>query len=187
MLTYHLEICNQQKDLPIDETLWKKTVRMIFRDAVSETSEASRTPAVSREANALPPRAVISPHHWKKVSLSIAVVDDLTSHQVNVDFLGHDFPTDVISFPLQDDATCFQGELVVNAPFAVRSAKEYGWDARNELLLYVIHGSLHLTGYDDLAEYNEKQMRLAERFYLRRLKITIPPTMPQSADYQGQP
>ncbi len=212
MLTCHLEICNQQNVLPIDEARWKKTIRMIFRDAVSERSEMSkasqndpttrtlkrsqtskntqtsstvRQAAASRTVSSLPPRAVASPHCWKTVMLSVAVVDDPTSHRVNVDFLGHDFPTDVISFPLQDDATRFQGELVVNAPFAIRSAKEYGWDACNELLLYVIHGSLHLTGYDDLAECDEKQIRLAERFYLERLKIAIPPTMPQSAVYRG--
>lgn len=100
-------------------------------------------------------------------TLSIAVVNDPAIHQINRDFLKHDYPTDVLSFALEEDFDAFEGEVLVSAETALSHATDYGWSAEDELLLYVIHGTLHLAGYRDKTENEQAEMRAAEARYLR--------------------
>ena len=82
--------------------------------------------------------------------ISIALVDDATIHAVNRRHLAHDWPTDVISFRLSEvDDDELAGELVVSAEMAATTARQAGVGAWDELALYVVHGLLHLCGYDD--------------------------------------
>ena len=77
--------------------------------------------------------------------LSVAVVTDEAIHELNREFLQHDYPTDVLAFPL-DEA---ESEIVVSAERAVEEARERGVPPLAELMLYVVHGLLHLAGHDD--------------------------------------
>jgi probable rRNA maturation factor len=98
-----------------------------------------------------------------RAAISIALVDDQTIHSLNRKHLGHDWPTDVITFPLAAaDDPVLTGELVISAETAVRSAHELGVDAWDELKLYVVHGLLHLCGYDDGDETVALAMRERE-------------------------
>jgi probable rRNA maturation factor len=104
--------------------------------------------------------------------LSLAFVDNPTIHRLNMRYLQHDEPTDVLSFPLSEPtAKRLSGELVIGAEVAKMQAEERGHDTQAELALYVIHGLLHLCGYDDKNDAAEKQMRERERHYLRRLGL----------------
>ena len=85
-------------------------------------------------------------------TLNIAIVDDPTIHGLNRQFLDHDYPTDVLSFLLERDGGSLEGEVIVSPDTAPAGPREFGWSAADELLLYVIHGTLHLVGYDDQAE-----------------------------------
>jgi probable rRNA maturation factor len=105
-------------------------------------------------------------------SLSLAFVDDATIHRINKQFLNHDEPTDVVTFPLSGKgARTLEGELVIGAEVARRAAAERGHDEQVELALYVIHGVLHLCGYDDKTQAAEKEMRAGERKYLKKLNL----------------
>ena len=106
-------------------------------------------------------------------TISLAVVDDPTMHELNRRFLKHNYPTDVLSFVLEDDGQKLDGEVIVSADYAVRSAPDYGWSAADELLLYVIHGTLHLVGYDDLDDESCAKMRERERHYLSQFGVTV--------------
>ena len=84
-------------------------------------------------------------------------------------------PTDVISFPLEDELAvgALLGEVVVSADTAAREARARRLPFERELLLYVAHGTLHLLGYDDhaprdRARMHRRQERLLERFLSRR-------------------
>lgn len=99
-------------------------------------------------------------------SVSVAIVDDKTIARLNAQFLEHEGPTDVLSFVLEHEGDRLEGEIVVSADTATRVAAQVGWRADDELLLYVIHGALHLAGLDDLQEAERQQMRAAERQYL---------------------
>lgn len=85
-----------------------------------------------------------------RASISIALVDDATIRVLNRRHLDHDWPTDVITFRLSEpDDPELSGELVVSAEMAAATAQEVGADPRAELALYIVHGLLHLCGYDD--------------------------------------
>src|SRR4051794_40043007 len=104
--------------------------------------------------------------------ISLAFVDNPTIHTLNKRYLDHDEPTDVLSFPLSDaGARKLSGELVLGAEVARERAAEMGHAEDAELALYVIHGLLHLCGYDDKSPVAERAMRDRERHYLRQLGL----------------
>lgn len=107
--------------------------------------------------------------------LSLAIVDDPTIHDLNVRFLDHDYPTDVLSFLIEQKGDYLEGEVIASAQTAAVSAASYGWDPKDELLLYFIHGILHLVGYDDHRDEDREAMRAKERHYLAQLGIQVPP------------
>jgi probable rRNA maturation factor len=98
-------------------------------------------------------RHVLLAENRVDASISIALVDNDTIHRLNMKHLGHDWPTDVITFPLSGDFDpVLAGELVVSAEMAVSTAREMGSGPRHEVGLYLVHGLLHLCGYDDSNE-----------------------------------
>jgi probable rRNA maturation factor len=104
--------------------------------------------------------------------ISLAFVDNPTIHTLNKRYLDHDEPTDVLSFPLSDPkAKKLSGELVIGAEVAKERAEELGHAVDAELALYVIHGLLHLCGYDDKSEKAERAMRERERHYLKHFGL----------------
>jgi probable rRNA maturation factor len=118
--------------------------------------------------------AVLRGEGVEAATISVAVVDDRAIHRVNREFLGHDHPTDVVSFVLSDDDEPLAGELVVSAETAVRVAERIGATPWNELALYVAHGLLHLCGYDDLDEESAAVMRTREEAALSLSGLSNP-------------
>jgi probable rRNA maturation factor len=104
--------------------------------------------------------------------ISIAIVNDARMHELNRRYLNHDYPTDVLSFVLARDGDRLDGQIIVSADYAAREAAPYGWSADDELLLYTIHGALHLVGYDDLSPEAKQEMREQERRYLALFELT---------------
>lgn len=104
-------------------------------------------------------------------SIGVMVTDDDTIHQINRRHLDHDYPTDVISFTYQRSSSRVEGELVISLCTARRTAQELGWDWRHELLLYVVHGTLHICGLEDSTATQRAEMRARELEALDRLGI----------------
>ncbi len=119
-------------------------------------------------------RSVLEQSSYQSAMVSVAVVDDPTIHAINRQYLEHDYPTDVLSFVLEDDGRQLQGELVVSADTAASNAVDYGWSAADELLLYLVHGSLHLVGHRDKEPAEIAAMRQAEAAHLKQLGIVMP-------------
>jgi probable rRNA maturation factor len=107
-------------------------------------------------------RTVLKRAGLRAAKISLAIVDDDTIHALNRQYLGHDEPTDVLSFALQDEGETLEGEIIASAEMARRRADEFGWTPDDELLLYVIHGTLHLVGYDDRSAEDALRMRREE-------------------------
>lgn len=99
----------------------------------------------------------------RHAKISVAVVDDPTIHRLNRQYLDHDYATDVLSFVLERSDDSLEGEVIVSADTACACAPEFAWSAGDELLLYVIHGVLHLAGYDDILPEERIEMRSRER------------------------
>ena len=117
-------------------------------------------------------RAVLEGEHIADYEISLAFVDNETSHRLNKRYLDHDEPTDVLSFPLSDpSAKKLAGELVIGVEIGRDQASERGHDVQAELALYVIHGLLHLCGYDDKSPSEADQMHERERHYLAKLGL----------------
>lgn len=123
--------------------------------------------------------------------VEVLLVEDQESQRVNREFLGHDYPTDVITFalgaePMVDSpgdplgepgrpSFTLEGSLVVNLELAIRAASELNWPVQFELLLYCVHGLLHLVGEDDQTDTARARMVAAERRVFSELGLTMPP------------
>ncbi len=114
---------------------------------------------------------VVQKFKLKSLTASISIVDDPTIHRLNREHLDHDWPTDVISFVFESDDGKVDGEIIASADTASRLAQQAEWPTADELLLYIIHGLLHLAGLDDLKDEERQQMRIAERDCLVALAV----------------
>lgn len=125
-------------------------------------------------------------------SLAIILSDDRELAALNVRHMGHDGPTDVLSFPMlpasefpihagQDPAVrrrpeapfvspptrrTHLGDIVVSVERAVAQAPEQGWSAADEMRQLVVHGALHICGWDHAAVAERDAMRALERAVL---------------------
>jgi probable rRNA maturation factor len=105
--------------------------------------------------------------------LSIALVNDRHMSRLHQQFMNIPGPTDVLTFPLDLDARgrAVSGEVVVCVPEARRRAREHDVDVKSELLLYALHGMLHLCGFDDRTDRGYARMHRAEDMILTHLGV----------------
>ena len=110
-------------------------------------------------------RWIADQYEIPEFEVSIAIVDDPTIHEINREHLQHDYPTDVISFIFEtnEETGRIEGEVVASWDTAARLAAAAKWRPEDELLLYIVHGLLHLAGLDDIEPEDEQEMRAAER------------------------
>ncbi len=116
--------------------------------------------------------------------VTVTLTDGETIRQINNEHRGIDSETDVLSFPLWDvrqgeepfenpDTGCIMlGDIVISLPRLKEQAEEYGHSQKREAAYLLIHGMLHLLGYDHMEENEKQEMRLKEEELLRELKIT---------------
>ena len=145
---YEIEIADNQECLTIDEEF----VRTIVRQTLQTEQVAAAT-------------------------ISVAIVDNAQIHELNRKFLNHDYETDVLSFLLEEPSgpraqlppdaprgtgKTIDGEVIVSSEMAINMAADYSWEALDELTLYIVHGLLHLCGYDDLTADELPVMRARE-------------------------
>jgi probable rRNA maturation factor len=93
---------------------------------------------------------------------------DAELQRLNREFLGNDYPTDVLSFPSDTDND-FIGEIAISVDRAKQQAKEYGHTADEELRILMLHGVLHLMGMNH--ENDRGQMRRTEMRWRRVLEL----------------
>ena len=91
--------------------------------------------------------------------LSIVFVGAKRMRSVNREYLKHDYVTDVLTFDLGEG----MGEIIICPEVAVANAKVHRTTIDHEIILYVIHGILHLAGYDDHTAQDILQMRRMEK------------------------
>ena len=120
----------------------------------------------------------------RSAEISVAVVDNATIWRLNRRHLQHDYPTDVLSFLLESDPETpsrsgprgagrrIEGEVIVSAEMALQMSAQYHWRGADELCLYLVHGLLHLCGYDDLTPDEQIIMRQRERDILQFWNLT---------------
>ena len=127
----------------------------------------------------------------KKVRVDISFVDKKEIKKLNKDFRNIDKETDVLSFPVlnlkpnekvnpkdfMDDfdpetKSIMLGDIIICNEVASKNAEEYGHSFEREVCYLVVHGCLHLLGYDHMEEDDKKLMRTMEELVLSKYKIT---------------
>ena len=122
------------------------------------------------------------------VEVSVLVADDAQLHELNRDYRGVDAPTDVLSFASEEeapggqafvrppDAPRYLGDIALSYERVVAQAAEYGHSRERELAFLVVHGVLHLLGYDhERGPEDEAAMRAREEAVMELLGLTREP------------
>lgn len=115
--------------------------------------------------------------HLPQAEVTIRIVDEAESHQLNLDYRGKDAPTNVLSFPFEAPPEIeldLLGDLVICRQVVEKEAKE-----QNKLLLahwahMVVHGALHLLGYDHIEDEEAQEMEQLETQLLHHLGFSDP-------------
>lgn len=115
-----------------------------------------------------------------ELSIGLTFVDDEEMQAINREQRGIDRTTDVLSFPLYEPDEPIElfeeelapfGDIVLSVPKALAQAEEYGHSVEREVLYLIVHGLLHLAGYDHLDEAEKAEMRAAEERLLSAIKV----------------
>lgn len=128
--------------------------------------------------------------------VAVVVTDNDYVQRLNRDYRGVDAPTDVLSFAAQEgealDASFapeaaeeinrYLGDLILAWPYAAAQAAHYGYPVQTELQLLVVHGCLHLLGYDHDTDENQAEMWAAQHAILTGLGVTVDLTQRMAAE-----
>jgi probable rRNA maturation factor len=110
------------------------------------------------------------------LALTIVLTSDAEIAALNRQFRGVDAPTDVLSFPsdeppMDDDEPLYMGDLIIAYPYAKAQADALQHDANDNFALLVVHGTLHLLGFDHDSDETRESMWTAQAAILRQLGI----------------
>jgi probable rRNA maturation factor len=148
--------------IQISETLQSHALSHV---AMSELLGQAAQAVLSRQAT----------HEQEDASLVLA--DDAQLQELNSQYLGIDAPTDVLSFPAgdmdPDSGAYYLGDVLISYPRAARQALAGGHSVEAELQLLVVHGMLHLYGYDHLDQESQATMWAVQAALLRQLDCPI--------------
>ena len=104
------------------------------------------------------------------MQVSLLLTDEQEIATIHERFLGDSSGTDVISFPMEEGV-----DMVVSVERAERESLARGHAFEAELALYIVHGILHVSGYDDTTDHARVRMREAERTVLATLGLQVAP------------
>ena len=104
---------------------------------------------------------------FKGKTVSVLLTDNATIRRLNRRFLKHDYATDVISFGFEDSKNL--GDLAVSAEMASEVSKTLHIPYREELARYLVHGTLHLLGYNDQKKKDAQKMHERQESILKTL------------------
>ena len=117
-------------------------------------------------------KEVVSSYGNRVGDINIILCDDPSILEINNQFLGHDYYTDIITFDYTEE-NVINGELYISIDTVRANAQEYGQSFPDELHRVIIHGILHLCGLDDHCDEDIKEMREAENISLKKLSAIL--------------
>jgi len=114
-------------------------------------------------------RKVIAKEERISGDLSFIITNDTSLKEINIEFLEHDYFTDVISFNY-NDGNVISGEVYISLERIKENALNYNVSLKEEVLRVIIHGVLHLVGFNDSTEEERGEMKKMEDFWLESAK-----------------
>ncbi len=111
-------------------------------------------------------KAVVNNENKKVGDIQYIICDDRMLNQINVKFLNHDTFTDIITFPTTENKEVVSGEIYISIDRVFENSKKHDTTYKNEFNRVIVHGVLHLLGYNDSTPTEKKQMRSKEDYYL---------------------
>jgi rRNA maturation RNase YbeY len=97
--------------------------------------------------------------------LNLLICDDDMIMEYNIKYLNHNYETDIITFRYDDK----ESDIIISAETVEYNSRRFHTDFVNELYRVIIHGMLHICGYDDDTPYRRRKIRKLENYYLRFL------------------
>jgi probable rRNA maturation factor len=107
--------------------------------------------------------------------LNVIFLSDDELLKINIDFLSHDYYTDIISFNYSEELDTVEGELYISAERVAENAAALGVDMDQEMSRVIIHGMLHFAGFEDSDESLKTEMRSLENKYLNDFLFHVKP------------
>lgn len=111
-------------------------------------------------------KSVIEAEGFKLSEINYIFCDDEYLHKINVEYLDHDTLTDIITFDNSEDEMLIEGDIFVSIERITDNAKDFKTSFELEFRRVIVHGVLHLCGYYDKTDEDEKQMRGKEDHYI---------------------
>lgn len=114
----------------------------------------------------------------ENVEVSLSIVDKDQIHILNRDYRDVDRPTDVLSFPMDEEGfdnegnpILLLGDIVICLDVAKDQAADFGHSLEREIMYLICHSALHLLGYDHIEEADKKEMRTKEKEIMKNLGV----------------
>ena len=146
-------------------------MRILINDEYGAPESAEIAALIERTFEATAELESLDP----EAEVSLSFVDNETIRGLNDQYRGIDEPTDVLSFPQDDDLPLelpyILGDIVISLERAAEQAQEYGHGLEREVLYLAVHGLLHLIGYDHQTEEDKSAMRAREEEVLAKLGL----------------
>ncbi len=121
-------------------------------------------------------RAVLEQQSAPDDDITIVLTDDDQLHELNLDYLGVDAPTDVLSFPASESdpetGARYLGDILISIHRAAQQAQAAGHSLQAEAQLLVVHGTLHLLGHNHADAEGKARMWAAQAEVLKRLGLS---------------
>lgn len=150
---------------------------MSYRIDVAVNSSSTKIPSIENIERWI--TAALQSDELNEAEVSVYIVDETESQELNSQYRGKDKPTNVLSFPadIPDEVGVpLLGDLVVCAPVVEREAKEQGKTLEAHWAHMLVHGTLHLLGYDHIEDDEANVMEALEIRLITQLKFPAPYT-----------
>lgn len=162
-----VNFANRQRKRKVDTKKWRRLAQDLASAIIRNLEETPPRHLSRRKIGRLDGRGV----------LNLVFASNETVRKLNRDWRGKNAPTDVLSFPLEEDEPPEPlpwelGDVIVSVEKAVDQAKEYGHTLDRELAFLFVHGALHVLGFDHVTKEQEKEMFGRQREILQSLGIT---------------
>jgi len=110
---------------------------------------------------------IVSDYDLELEYMNIVVLSDDELLKMNVDYLGHDYYTDIITFNYSEAPKVLEAELYISRDRVGENAETNQVSINDEMKRVIVHGTLHLAGFDDQTDLQKKEMRRLEEHYMK--------------------